>query len=111
MRYIYEFISYVNMKVIHMCVFKARQGLMHRYLIDERAVEKIQARGCCLGKYRVLINKSYYCFLEGIYECRNQDRRFVKMVNDDMLVCKTNNQNPCSACELYLETLPAEPRK
>lgn len=74
---------------------------MHRYLIDERVIEKLKERGCCLGKYRVLSGGIYYCFLEGIFDCENQDRRFVKRINDDMLVCKTNKQLPCEECDLY----------
>ncbi|MDP2905875.1 MAG: hypothetical protein Q8O22_06215 [Candidatus Omnitrophota bacterium] len=74
---------------------------MHRYLIDEKAIEKIKERGCCLGKYRVLLDGAYCCFLEGIFDCHNQDRRFVKKINDEMLVCKTNNQVLCQECVLY----------
>lgn len=74
---------------------------MHRHLIDEKAVEKIKERGCCLGKYRVLLGATYYCFLEGIFDCKNQDRRFVKRINGEMLICKTNKQLPCQECDLY----------
>jgi len=74
---------------------------MHRHLIDERAIEKIKEHGCCLGKYRVLLDTAYYCFLEGIFDCKNQDRRFVKKINGDMLACKTNRQLPCQDCDLH----------
>lgn len=74
---------------------------MHRHLIDTGAADKIKERGCCLGKYRVFLDAAYYCFLEGIFDCKNQDRRFVKKINGDMLVCKTNKQLSCEECGLY----------
>jgi hypothetical protein len=73
----------------------------HQHLIDGEEIERIKERGCCLGKYRVLIDNSYYCFLEGIFACKNQDKRYVKNLNSNMAVCKTNQQLPCEQCELY----------
>ena len=77
--------------------------MAHRYLIDEEGIEKIKKQGCCLGKYRILLSDSYYCFLERIFECPHQDRRYVKTMNSHMLVCKTNQQLPCEECDIYLK--------
>ena len=82
----------------------------HRHLIDDQAIEKVKRQGCCLGKYRVLFSDGYYCFLEKIFDCPHQDRRYVKSVNGYMLACKTNNQLPCEQCDVYVssETTVAE---
>ncbi len=76
--------------------------MTHRHLIDEEAVEKIKERGCCLGKYRMLFSDGYYCFLEKIFDCPHQDRKYVKTINGYMLTCKTNNQRPCEECDMYV---------
>jgi hypothetical protein len=70
-------------------------------LVYEGEVAKIQAQGCCLGRYRVLLDGTYYCYLEGVVECRHQDRRYVKSIHRTMLVCETKNQVPCERCEHY----------
>ncbi len=77
--------------------------MTHRHLIDEEAIEKIKKHGCCLGKYRILLSDDYYCFLEKIFNCHHQDRRYVKTINGYMLACKTNNELPCEECDIYLK--------
>lgn len=74
---------------------------MHRHLIDEHEIELIKERGCCLGKYRVLVEATYYCFLEGVFDCNHQDRQYIKKLNSNMTVCKTNRQLSCEKCDSY----------
>lgn len=57
-----------------------------------------------MGKYRVFLTDGYYCFLEGIFNCAHQDRRYVKSMNGHMLVCKTNKQFPCEQCDVYAKS-------
>lgn len=77
--------------------------MAHRHLLDEEAIEKIKEYNCCLGKYRVLLSDGYYCFLEQIFDCPHQDRRYVKNINSSMLACKTNKQLPCQECDTYIK--------
>ena len=72
-----------------------------KYLIDEQAIEKIKKQGCCLGKYRVHLSDGYYCFLERIFDCSHQNRKYVKNINAYMFVCRTNQQRPCEQCDVY----------
>jgi hypothetical protein len=77
--------------------------MTHRHLIADDAIEKIKKQGCCLGKYRILLSGGYYCFLEKIFDCPHQDKRYVKNASGYMLACKTNNQLPCEQCERYIK--------
>ncbi len=74
---------------------------MHDHSIDEQEIEIIKERGCCLGKYRALLHGVYYCYLEDLFNCKNQDRQFIKEFNSHMHICKTNHQKPCEECDLY----------
>jgi hypothetical protein len=84
---------------------------MYTHLIDEGAIEKIRERGCCLGKYRVLLNSVYYCCMGGVLNCSRQNKEYfkvhsytngvMKILDSYMTVCTTNNQLPCQECDLY----------
>ena len=74
-----------------------------RHLISEESIEAIKKQGCCMGKYRVLMSDGYYCYLEGVFDCPHQDRRYIQIMNTYMMACKTNNQLPCQECLQYKE--------
>ncbi len=72
-----------------------------RQLISEEGIARVEKNGCCLGKYRVLIDGNYYCYLEDRYNCKHQSRQFVRKINCSMTICEINNQRPCEVCEKY----------
>lgn len=74
---------------------------MDRHIIDTGVIEQIKTTGCCLGKYRVLMDGSYYCYLEDAFQCENQDKQYVKKLKSHMFFCKTNSQLPCAECPKY----------
>ena len=75
--------------------------MQNPWALGEGAVREILERGCCLGKYRVLVEGTYYCYLEGAFECRHQQRRRVQRIGADMLVCEADRQESCESCEHY----------
>ncbi len=80
---------------------------MHdRDLIHEDSIAAINQQGCCLGKYRIEVEGKYYCYLEHLFDCKHQDKRYVKSFKSVMFTCKTNNQLPCQLCENYTKSLP-----
>lgn len=74
---------------------------MRDHSIDEDGIARIKEHGCCLGKYRVLLGGVYYCYLEEVFNCKNQDKQFIKKFNSHMHICKTNYQKSCAECDLY----------
>lgn len=84
---------------------------MYTNLIDEDEIGKIKEQGCCLGKYRFLLNSVYYCSMGGIFDCLHQNKEYfkvrsytngvMKIIDSYMTVCTTNNQLPCQECDLY----------
>ena len=69
--------------------------------IDEEEIAKVEKMGGCLGKYRILIGSTYYCYLMDIYNCTYQNRKYIKAINSEMSVCMSNKQNPCEECDRY----------
>ena len=75
--------------------------MLDKDIISEQAVAEVQKTGCCLGKYRILIGGTYYCYLVDVYKCKHQDRKFVKTINSEMAVCISNEQLSCEECDQY----------
>ncbi len=73
--------------------------------ISQKVLDEIDHVGCCLGKFRVLLDGIYHCYLDGIYACRHQDI-FHEDEEDDyyeMSICEIENQNPCEECDKCID--------
>jgi hypothetical protein len=81
--------------------------MTHRHLIADDVLERVKKQDCCLGRYRVLLSGGYYCFLEKIFNCVYQDRKYIRNINAYMSVCTTGQQFPWEQCDVYakLETI------
>ena len=75
--------------------------MLDKDIINEEAVAVVKEIGCCLGKYRILIGSTYYYYLLNVYNCKYQNRMFVKIINSEMAVCTTNEQPSCEECDRY----------
>jgi hypothetical protein len=84
-------------------------------MISKEGISQIKKIGCCLGKYRALINGTYFCSFGGQVSCKGQSRQFVKKIDGYLTVCEPESQNPCLECDTYqqhkssisIQTLPA----
>jgi hypothetical protein len=74
--------------------------------LSEDHVSEIRKHGCCLGKYRVLLDRTYYCYLAHTHDCRHQEKRHVEKLGTEMTVCETDRQEPCETCD-YFKTVAA----
>jgi hypothetical protein len=84
-------------------------------MISKEGISQIKKLGCCLGKYRALINGTYFCSFGGQVTCKGQSRQFFEKIDGYLTVCEPDSQYPCQECEKYqqhkssiaIQTLPA----
>ncbi|MHC4914374.1 MAG: hypothetical protein ACYTGB_02700 [Planctomycetota bacterium] len=69
--------------------------------LSEEDIRDIRKHGCCLGKFRTLLEGTYYCYLADVFECRHQEKRHVEKLGADLVVCETARQEPCETCDYY----------
>ncbi len=69
--------------------------------ISQEVLDEIDHIGCCLGKYRVMLDGVYHCYLDGIYICSHQDIFHEDDNYYEMSICELDNQKPCKECEKY----------
>jgi len=80
---------------------------MHdRDLIHEDSIAEISQEGCCLGRYRTKVEDTYYCYLEHLFDCKHQDKRYVESLKSIMWARKTKNQLPYQPREEHTKSLP-----
>ncbi len=72
--------------------------------VSQKILDEIDQIGCCLGKYRVMLDGVYHCYLDGIYACRHQDIFHEDDNYNEMSICEIDNQNPCEECKNYIDT-------
>jgi hypothetical protein len=57
-------------------------------LVAAESLREIERWGNCAGKYRILLDDGYYCFLEGVRVCNYQVKCYVPQLNTTMLQCE-----------------------
>ena len=71
--------------------------------ISQKVLDEIDRTGCCLGKFRVMLDGIYRCYLGGIYICRHQDIFHEYDSEYEMAICELDNQKPCEECQKYID--------